>query len=280
MKKFSVITIVLNDLAGIKRTAKSVQGQKYKNFEWIVIDGGSTDGTREYVEALPVQPDYWVSEPDGGVYCAINKGVRHASGEYVICMNAGDVFHSEKVLEKVANRKLAADVVYGDWIKSRSTGNEFCAAPVILPKFYFFNNNICHQAMFVKTAILQESGYDERYKIFADWARWQCLSMGGGTFQHLPIVVCDFEAEKGLSSRGGVQRDREMEMMSVEFPKSVHEENECVRKSFSYRFLMMESLVYQWAGRLFWTIKGFVRQRTQSGVSKMKISRYRFFAFF
>lgn len=249
MKKFSVITITLNNLEGLKLTAKSVIAQTFRDFEWIVIDGGSTDGTKEYLEALTRQPDYWVSEPDGGVYCAINKGVRRASGEYVICMNAGDVFHSEKVLEKVADRRLVADVVYGDWIKSRSTGDEFCAAPVILPKFYFFNNNICHQAMFVKTMVLKESGFDERYKVFADWARWQHLSMEGGTFQHLPIVVCDFEAETGLSSQNGVQREHEMEMMRAEFSEPILKENERARKSLSYRVLMLGSLIYQWIGK-------------------------------
>lgn len=101
MKKVSIITICLNCEDAIVKTIKSVKEQTFMDKEFIVIDGGSTDGTLKVIESESANIDFFLSEPDHGIYDAINKGVVHANGEWIICMNAGDIFANENVLRNV-----------------------------------------------------------------------------------------------------------------------------------------------------------------------------------
>ena len=113
--KLSIVTISYNNILGLKRTTENIVSQTWNDYEWIVIDGGSTDGTKEYLASLEKQPDYWCSESDKGIYDAQNKGIRISKGEYVCCMNAGDTFCNNDTLQKVFANTPKADVVYGDW---------------------------------------------------------------------------------------------------------------------------------------------------------------------
>lgn len=100
MTKISIITINYNDKIGLSKTINSVLNQSWQKFEFIVIDGGSNDGGLEVIEQFKDKIDYWVSEPDKGVYNAMNKGIKVAKGEYLIFMNSGDTFYDDQVLEK------------------------------------------------------------------------------------------------------------------------------------------------------------------------------------
>lgn len=218
--KVSVVTITYNNLAGLKCTAASVASQTWRDFEWIVIDGGSADGTKDFISQFTRKPDFWVSEKDGGIYDALNKGIAHARGEYVICMNAGDTFRESDTLKKIVNLNPTADIVYGDWVRKYPHHEEFCAASKELPPFYFFmpKCNICHQAMFVKTRLLQESPFDTNYYIAGDWAKWRQLMMDGCSFQYVPVTVCDFEAKEGVSSRQTYKNVLDGIRLQTEFP--------------------------------------------------------------
>ena len=103
----SIITVVRNDVVHIEQTMLSVLGQTYGNVEYIVIDGGSTDGTVDIIKKYADKLAYWVSEPDGGIYPAMNKGLQHATGEWVNFMNSGDSFADENVLEEVFGGKYS-----------------------------------------------------------------------------------------------------------------------------------------------------------------------------
>ena len=96
--KFSIITVNYNNLEGLKKTVESVKNQTYQKFEYIVIDGGSYDGSLEFIKDNESLLDYWVSEPDSGVYQAMNKGIEKATGEYLLFLNSGDHFCNTKVL--------------------------------------------------------------------------------------------------------------------------------------------------------------------------------------
>lgn len=200
-KRISIVTITRNNREGFERTAQSVLSQTQADFEWIVIDGGSTDGTVEYIASLKRQPDHLVSEPDTGVYNAMNKGIAAAHGVYVICLNAGDVFHSPETLRQVCDHGLGADVVYGDWHRVYGDRIERMRAPKQMEPLWFFRHgcNICQQAMFVRTRRLQESPFDEGFRIVADYAKWRDFMLEGRTFRYVPVVVCDFEAGIGMS---------------------------------------------------------------------------------
>ena len=236
--KLSIITINYNNLEGLKRTYDSVVSQTYHDFEWIIIDGGSTDGSKEFIEEHQEHFAYWCSEPDKGVYNAMNKGIARATGEYLNFMNSGDCFYDEHTLEKVFSLELMADLVYGDWIRVYPDHEEYKAAP---PKAFYatvFFDNVCHQAMFIKCNVLRQRGYDDNMYILADWKRWIEMSLEGQTFQYIPLTICRFEATMGLSETVSEQHSRERErlydLMPVEISRQIKKYNKLYLQNWEY----------------------------------------------
>lgn len=222
--RVSIVTITYNNFNGLKKTAESVARQTSNDFEWIVVDGGSRDGTVEFLRQFKRVPDTLISERDNGVYDAMNKGVNQAKGEYCICMNAGDAFRDAHTLEQAFAHGFSADVVYGNWVRKYRNGREMmCYAPPELPPFFFFmpGCNICQQAMFVRTRVLQASNFDTQFKIYADWAKWRQLMADGCSFQYIPLVVCDFEAETGLSEVVSPTMVHDAIRLQGEYPEGV-----------------------------------------------------------
>ena len=120
--KLSIITVNLNNLEGLKKTYESVVCQTFTDYEWLVIDGGSTDGSREFIEQHQDKFAYWCSESDKGIYNAMNKGIVRAKGEYLNFMNSGDYFVSDKTLAKVFSREINVDILYGYVIEANVFG--------------------------------------------------------------------------------------------------------------------------------------------------------------
>ncbi|MEG1573526.1 MAG: glycosyltransferase family 2 protein, partial [Bacteroidales bacterium] len=115
MSKLSIITINLNDAAGIEKTLKSIwEKQSFRDFEHIVIDGGSKDGSVEVIKKYEKNLAYWISEPDKGIYNAMNKGIAKATGEYLLFINGGD-WLADDVLAEVFAIPFEEDIVYGDF---------------------------------------------------------------------------------------------------------------------------------------------------------------------
>ena len=139
MTKISIITINYNDKIGLSKTINSVLNQSWQKFEFIVIDGGSNDGGLEVIEQNKDKIDYWVSEPDKGVYNAMNKGIKVAKGEYLIFMNSGDTFYDDNVLEKIENQLTAEfDIYYGDYYRVYSNSTKKRTFPEKLSFSFFF----------------------------------------------------------------------------------------------------------------------------------------------
>lgn len=171
--RLSIITINYNDCAGLLKTIKSVISQTFKDFEWIVIDGGSSDGSRELIEQYADHFAYWVSESDKGIYNAMNKGIKVAQGEYLQFLNSGDSFSDSKVLEKVFVKDYEEDIIFskrvlmcfGDGTTKevvREKGNFFTP-------FNLIDQNINHQSAFIRRELFERIGYyDESYRIIAD----------------------------------------------------------------------------------------------------------------
>lgn len=170
-KKISIITVNYNDKAGLEKTFKSVASQTWRDFEFLVIDGGSTDGSKELIEANANNIDYWVSEPDKGVYSAMNKGIKAAKGEFVIFMNGGDIFCNDLVLENVESKLTSDfDIYYGDNYKVKSGSKRKKTYPQKLSFSFFYTSSINHQSTFIKRQLfLDNYFYKEDYKIAADW---------------------------------------------------------------------------------------------------------------
>ena len=200
--KLSIITINFNNLEGLKRTYESVVTQTCQDFEWIVIDGGSIDGSREFIDAHQEKFAFWCSEPDKGVYNAMNKGISKAKGEYLNFMNSGDCFYDDSTIMNVLSQPMTADLIYGDWVRVFHDHEVFKKAPEKDFHLTVFFENVCHQAMFIKTDVLRSKGYDEEMRVYADWKRWMEMSLDGQSFQYIPFTICSFEAGTGLSEHG------------------------------------------------------------------------------
>lgn len=198
--KLSIVTICFNNLSGFKITAESITRQSWKDFEWIVIDGGSTDGTREYINGMKVKPDYWVSEKDNGIYDAMNKGLTKANGQYTLFLNGGDCFYNDHILEDIFATPSDADVIYGDLAFVSNGIGEIYHYPDELNIYFLLQKSLGHPACFFKTKSIKEiGGYDTMLKICSDWKVFVQFYINGKTFEHKPICVAKFDIN-GISS--------------------------------------------------------------------------------
>lgn len=173
MSTISVITINYNNFSGLEKTFLSVFSQTKKDFEYIIIDGGSTDGSAAYIENQRGHIDYWVSEPDKGIYNAMNKGIKAATGDFIILMNSGDVFYDDTIIEALSSELKTTDaIVYGDVVlrNEKKDTERIQKHPEKLNFSYFYNQTICQQACFIKRSLFDTIFYfNENYKITSDW---------------------------------------------------------------------------------------------------------------
>lgn len=170
MPKLSIITINYNNLEGLKRTVASVINQTWKEFEYIIIDGGSIDGSAAYIDSQSDKIDYWVSEPDKGIYNAMNKGVLKASGEYLLFLNSGDHFYKDMVLQKNINNLVSYDLIYSNIQVIGAKPAEIISYPEKLRFSDMYFSALCHQGTFIKKELFDIVGlYDENLKIVSDW---------------------------------------------------------------------------------------------------------------
>lgn len=209
----TIITVCYNIKDEIERTCKSIAGQTWRDFEWIVVDGGSTDGTVEILNKYKKQMSVFISEKDNGIYNAMNKGIKLAKGKYLNFMNGGDMFDSDNTLEKVfKNREYDADVLYGDDKLIKSNGEmKVRHFPAHVDKKFFIERSLCHQSSFIKRDLFEKYGmYNENFRIVSDWEKWIVFMDNNCVFQHLDLVVGVF-ASGGVSSTMSPLHVRERE---------------------------------------------------------------------
>ncbi len=224
--KYSVITINYNNKDGLKRTIESVVGQNYIDFEYIIIDGGSTDGSVGVIKEYAEDITYWVSEPDKGIYNAMNKGTSHATGDYLIFMNSGDCFHSFDVLSSITDYQ--EDIICGKILRGNS------AKPSGLHKdsitfIDLMRDALPHQAMFIKREIMNKYPYDEKYKVYADWKFCiESIIIGNCTFRNVDTIVADYDIG-GISanSNGRLHQDKDAILKEL-FPPRIVTDYQCL----------------------------------------------------
>lgn len=171
MKKLTIITVNYNNASGLMRTIGSILNQTYTDYEWIVVDGGSTDGSKEIIEQYQDKFAWWCSEPDKGVYNAMNKGISRATGEYVNFMNSGDAYASNTTLAEVFSIPRTADICYGYMAYDQIEGG-VRPAVTMKPTLQWWDMYVCnigHQSEYMKRILFEEKLYDETYKMAADW---------------------------------------------------------------------------------------------------------------
>ena len=169
--KLSVITIVYNNVKDIERTMLSVINQTYPNIEYIVIDGASTDGTVEKISTYRSKLTHFISEPDKGIYDAMNKGLALASGDYVLFMNSGDELYAPETVADVFDTAAAADIYYGETEMYDENWNSLgqrrhCAPENFSWQSFKYGMSISHQAIYIRRSLV--SPYDLNYKYSSD----------------------------------------------------------------------------------------------------------------
>ncbi len=191
--KISVVTVSYNAAETIEETIQSVVNQTYDNIEYIIIDGGSTDGTLDIIKKYADRLAYWVSEPDNGIYDAMNKGIAVASGDYINFMNAGDKFINSKIVDLLSKQIVESDdVIYGNW-KIDDYSNKI-RYPRNLNNMKF-GSCLCHQSTFTKTSLLKLRGYDTSYRIAADYEKACSLYTQGYKFKYINEVIADYSID-------------------------------------------------------------------------------------
>ena len=209
----SIVTVSYNAVATIEKTILSVINQTYPNIEYIIIDGGSTDGTVDIIKKYEDKIAYWVSEPDKGIYDAMNKGIRVATGEWINFMNCGDSFYQHNVIYEVFQRKIQGDVVYGDthiiekWGAIVEKPMDLDCMKEITP--------FCHQSSFVKLERMKMQEFNLKYSICADRDFFYKLWKQQVSFSYVPIVISSFDKSIGsLSGDSPVQMMKENLLIS------------------------------------------------------------------
>lgn len=196
----SVVTVCYNAVNEIEKTMLSVLNQTYDNIEYIVIDGGSKDGSVDVIKKYADRIAYWVSEPDRGIYDAMNKGILVAKGEWINFMNAGDRFENRGVLEQFSECNLThLKAVYGNTKFVTKQGVGYRTAKDV----HYISKDMptSHQSFFIRTEIAKEFRFDLKYKYAADYHMIYAIyrKYGPKSVAHLPFTVAEFEAIDGLS---------------------------------------------------------------------------------
>lgn len=208
----SVITVSYNAKDTIEKTINSVINQTYPNIEYIIIDGGSKDGTIDIIRKYSKYITYWISEPDKGIYDAMNKGIIAANGQWINFMNAGDIFYNNHTIESIHFENFNnhyTKVIYGDTIK-RKTNSEKRITP---KNVSHITRGIicCHQSTFVSLINKSEIIFDINYKISSDYNQLYKIynKYKKNTFKYIPQIVSIFDGEYGLSSKNRLQLFKE-----------------------------------------------------------------------
>ena len=202
----SIVTVVLNYRDGLKGTEESVSCQTFRNYEWLVVDGGSRDGSADIPRTSDIEPLKWVSEPDRGLYDAMNKGVKMATGRYVLFLNAGDKLAGEKVTEDIAqliaevlSREQTAPVIMGGFNLVLPQGGKVYKPP---RRVEYIRHSLptSHQAIFFPSDFIKHHPYDVTYRICGDYYIAALAYRVGRNFLAVDVSVADFELG-GLSYR-------------------------------------------------------------------------------
>lgn len=201
--KVTVVTAVLNDAGHIEQTILSVISQTDIEIEYIIVDGGSKDGTLELIGKYKDKISLFISEPDRGVYDAMNKGIKYSTGDFVYFINSGDVLLNPSILSKIKLEELKEKnaIIYGNVIVAYGNIEALeKPRPFFNSKMKFKGIGICHQSMFFPGELIRNEKYDLSYNIAADYDLAYRLWRKGTVFLYKDITIAKYDWGKGISS--------------------------------------------------------------------------------
>lgn len=221
----SVITVCYNAVESIENTILSVISQTYTNVEYIVVDGNSSDGTVDIIKKYESKISNWVSEPDRGVFDAMNKGIDMATGEWLLFMNAGDSFAKSDVISIFFNGvgyDEGVGVVYGDAFSLQPDGSlsYYKSSSFTEQKIGIRDMGICHQSIFARTSLAKRFKFDISYKYAADYNMMMNIFKSGYKFSYNAIPVCIYNLD-GISSNNKLSQFKEITKICDESKNSM-----------------------------------------------------------
>jgi glycosyltransferase involved in cell wall biosynthesis len=231
MPRLSIITVNYNQAANLQKTFDSVFCQTFTDYEYIVIDGGSTDGSKALIEQNQDKLTYWVSEKDKGIYNAMNKGIAQAKGEYCYFLNSGDRLYNATTLADLFSKNITEEVVCGKIVFASAERQRTGGHPQKITFSFLFHSYFCHQAVFFKTSLFNRTGvYDESFKILADWALLTlALAKYHASYRYLEDVVIAYYDTSGISSQKQseqIMQQEKLRIMQQHFPVMIDDMDE------------------------------------------------------
>ncbi|MBP1841346.1 glycosyltransferase family 2 protein [Formosa algae] len=218
MTFISIITINYNNLVGLKKTIQSVIKQTYNGIEYVVIDGGSTDGSATYIKQHDSKLSYWISEKDSGIYNAMNKGIAQAKGDYVLFLNSGDALVANNTISTIVSLGLDKDIVYGNLLRVNDNTTELKIYPEKLTfNHFYYKGHLPHPATFIKTRLFIELGYyREDFKIVSDWEFFlKAICKYNASYKRINCTVTAYDTT-GISAnpefRASLLKEREQSL--------------------------------------------------------------------
>lgn len=257
----SIITINRNNAAGLEKTMRSVASQTCKDFEYIVVDGVSTDGSVDVIKKLESEFTHlkWVSEPDSGIYNAMNKGVRMATGDYIQILNSADCLASDNVTERMLTeleRQGRPSILYGNMVKCFPNGHKLvdkCFAGQEITMLGMFTGTLNHDPAYIRCDLFEKYGYyDESLKIVSDW-KWylQAIILSGEKPQYVDMDVTLFDMT-GISENADSKQKIKEERNKVleELIPSVYRND--YERYYKDIYLMRRIHRHPWAFKIVW----------------------------
>jgi glycosyltransferase involved in cell wall biosynthesis len=228
MPKISVVTVNYNNAEGLDRTIRSVLDQDCKEVEYIVVDGDSQDESVDVIKKHASHAFQWISEPDKGVYEAMNKGIDRASGDYILFLNSGDIFYNEDVLNEIVPMLTDnKDIYYGNLVFSHSGKNTLREYPKHFNFEYFLERSLPHPGSFIKRTLFDRIfKYSEDYRIVSDWEFFiYAVLKEKVSYHHLDKVISIFELD-GMSNnprnKAYIEEERE-QVIRKHFPERIEQ---------------------------------------------------------
>jgi len=267
MIKLSIITICFNEKDRIEKTLLSVISQKFKNYEFIIIDGDSTDGTKDIIEKYKENITVFISEKDRGIYDAMNKGINNSNGEYLLFLNGGDYLYSNDTLQEVFEKynpiMINYDIVYGNIIVM-SNGSIFKGKkPFLSNSLFLFIGSFPHQAAFIKRELFINDGlYDDNFRIVGDQEFFvREIIKNKKKIIHIPLIISFYDNQNySISEDKNLSDKRNMEKMII------------LKKYFNKFELIFYPLLAKIA-KLLLIIKDRLKQKTNKNKQNSKIDK-------
>ena len=222
--KLSIVTINYNDAAGLRKTVESVAAQTSPDIEYIVIDGGSTDGSVAVMEEYRDKIDYQISEPDRGIYHAMNKGIVRATGDYCQFLNSGDWLVAPDTTQRMLAALDGPAIAYGNLIKHWPDGRTYRnGAAEADSLFTYYSGTLNHASAYIRRELFDKYGlYDESLKIVADWKFYLlAVGMGGETVQYIDVDVVNFDMGGISNQQTGLDKTERRQVLETTMPTNL-----------------------------------------------------------